>query len=840
MAAKRETLAEYLKWAALKPRTTDWSALVAYDKRKCNQLLLQQYIEKYDKQSVMPPINQAYGSSETTWSWLLDYVTDAPRLSFENNPDRNSAEVNMSMAIIGGKNVSLDDVTGSAQINRISSFDPLDYPQLVADRVELKDVGGTVTDDGEVVLDLGDPDSQRYTWEVMGDRIVHQRRMAGAFFKRMFREADPEKRTFSLGKLATTTQAFMKPQSFSLRTVMEEGAATRGAANFGNGAVEMRIAMDGELQGGFPGEDWLYPLPSDRPDMDTLTVFGSKFFMHGIIGKGTARAFNAPTAEFDGEQNSKGFTYRIKVKQGTQGALEVPRFTATVGGGRRVDYYGYTIPIFINSDELLTMSLYDSGSGEPHFEVGMGSEDAMREMKCYIANEERTFRMGLGFSATYFFSIDPTSRRLVVTLGNREGYVKVSNEGIEDFPEDVINHMNSDGFKWEVLGKAAEATLALFNGLDDIDVFVLHTLLFNAEDAVQLKTLHLPGEMVLFGSISPRLTTFAIDPIEIMLTHGGDHRFKTEPAVTGVTWRVENLRGDTTNPGQMNPATGEYIAPALADIHGTYKRVKVIATGPGTGSNRHISRALVTIVARSITLNPLVEICNVSASADHIETRKFSAHSLAGALNWRVEGVGSINPMADENGENLYRAPLKQEEGGPSFTIDEVVVANAATGQEQRSLIVLKHFPSALALSLDFQGLPAKQVKLIAKLAGNIPTVPLAWTCTPAEAGSMNPDTGIFTASTTTSSQFVVITALLDVAGMTFDGFTILFLPLAPLPPKPAPEIPQTPSLDELNDLLSEVYGKFEEVREDPSARERAKALLNTIATLAEDHQNGQ
>lgn len=104
----------------------------------------------------------------------------------------------------------------------------------------------------------------------------------------------------------------------------------------------------------------------------------------------------------------------------------------------------------------------------------------------------------------------------------------------------------------------------------------------------------------------------------------------------------------------------------------------------------------------------------------------------------------------------------------------------------------------------------------------------------------MNPDTGIFTASTTTSSQFVVITALLDIAGMTFDGFTILFLPLAPLPPKPAPEIPQTPSLDELNDLLSEVYGKFEEVREDPSARERAKALLNTIATLAEDHQNGQ
>ncbi|MBC3383553.1 hypothetical protein HU715_015780 [Pseudomonas sp. SWRI12] len=839
MSAPKKTLAQYLQWAALKPRTSEWSALVAYDKGKCNQLLLQEYIEKHDKHSVMPPINEAYSPGETDWSWLIDYVTDAPRLSFDNNPDPNSAEVNMKMAIMGGKNIKLDDVAGFAQVNRISSFDPLDHPELSADRVLLKDIQGSVTRDGKVVLDLGDAGSQRYIWEVKGDRIEHQRRMAGAFFKRKFREADEERRTFTLGTLARTTQEFMKPQSFKLRTIMEEGAAARGAANFGNGAVEMRIRMDDELEGGMPGEDWYYPLPSDRTDLDTLTIFGSRFLMHGIIGKGTARAFNAPNAEFEGETNTNGFTYRIKVKEGTQGALEVPRFTATVGGGRRIDYYGYLIPIFINAENLLTMTFYDSTMGEPHFEVGMGSEQNLTQMKCYFNSAERVFNMGFGFSATYAFSIDPTSRRLVVTLQDREGYLKVITEGTEDFPEDLKNDMTSERFKWEILGHAADATLKVFNGLDEIDIFLLHTLLFNAEDAVQLKTLDLPGEMILFGSINPRLTTFAIDPVEIMLTHGQNHTFKTVPPITGVKWRVEDLDGNTPGAGQMNETTGVYTAPSLADIQGTYKRVKVIATGPGNGP--HISRALVTVVARAITLNPLIEICNASKE-NETETRQLSAHSMDGVLGWSVIGGGSIDPTANENGENIYRAPLRKAPGAPTFTLDEVVVENTATGQKQSSFMVVKHFSQVLSVTLEYQGLPANQAKLIAKRNGVPISAGLTWSCMPEDAGSIDSVTGVFTASQTTNSQFVLIKARqysVDF-GIDDDGFSIQPLPLAPLPPKPQKEDSQTSAFDELKNLLSEASEKLEELCLDPTTREKANELLDNVTSIVEDTQNDQ
>ena len=231
MPAKRVTQREYLNWMALSPRTNKWSAFVAYDRDKCNQLLMQEYIEKFDNDSYLPPIDEPYATGETTWHWQLDYVTDVPRLSFENNSnDDTSAEVNMSMAVVGGTQVYLNDAGGTPEVTMISSFDPLDHPELQANRVALKDVKGEVNGAGSVTLDLGDPDVQKYIWEVSGSRIEHERRVAGAFFKRKFREAEPKRRSFKLGTLAYTEQEFLKPAVFKIRTVMEEGAQNISAA----------------------------------------------------------------------------------------------------------------------------------------------------------------------------------------------------------------------------------------------------------------------------------------------------------------------------------------------------------------------------------------------------------------------------------------------------------------------------------------------------------------------------------------------------------------------------------------------------------------------------------
>ena len=785
MAAPRRTLAQYLQWAALKPRTSEWSALVAYDRGQCNRLLLQEYIEKHDKHSLMPPINEAYRTGESTWSWLLDYVTDAPRLSFENNPGEQSAEVNMSVAIVGGKKVTLDDVAGQAQVKKISSFDPLDFPRLEAERVLLKDVQGSVSKGGEVLLDLGDPDSQRHRWQVTGDGLEHERLVAGAFFKRKFREADPVRRTFSLGTLAPTTQEFMKPQSFKLRTVMEEGAARLGAANYGDGAIEMRIAMDDELQGGLPGEDWIYPLPSDRPDLNALMMFGSRFFMHGIVGKGTARVFNAPDAQFDSRTDHRGFVEWLGIKSGTEGYLEVPPFEADVGG-RRVTFRNYKLPIYISQDHRLSMTLYRGADGSLSLGVGMGNQNSRRLMLCTVNGVSFHCLMGLGFSGTYRFSFDRTSRRLQVKLATFHSAVDYYPNPL--LPLDVAAYMYTPEFKNGLGDLVGLAVMQIFNGLEAVDVFTLNTLFFNAENAVQLETVDLIGEMLLFGTIGPRVGTFAIDPLEIMLSHGQTHRFRTIPETLGVRWVVEDLEGNTTGVGQMNANSGAYIAPSLAEIQGTYKRIKVIATSPGNSNSRHISRALVTVVARAITLNPLVETCNFSPETTD-ETRELSAHGTNGTLRWRVNGDGRINETADEHGKNTYRAPPKRVPGVPTFTIDEVVVENTATGQQQSCLIVVNHHGQMIAVSVELNNTLPHHAKLIATVGGQPLTEALTWSCLPAEAGSIDSTHGVFTASEVNSSQFVVITVLMERGGIKFDGFTILPLPLAPFPPKPAPEI---------------------------------------------------
>ncbi|WP_434656380.1 hypothetical protein J3P96_07675 [Pseudomonas sp. R3-56] len=795
MSAPRKTLQEYLQWAALKPRTNDWSALVAYDRDKCNQVLQQEYIGKYERASVMPPINEAYRSSENTWNWLLDYVTDAPRLSFENDPGNESAEINIRMAVIGGKDVTLDDASGFAQISRISSLDPLDHPQLLAERVWLKDVQGGVSKDGKILLDLGDAVAQQGIWEVTGHPLEKQRRMAGAFFKRKFRNADPLKRTFSLGTLAQTSQEFMKPQSFRLRTVMEAGGNLLNAVNYGNGALEIRIAMDDELAGGWPGQDWLYPLPSDHPELNALMIVGSRFLMNKIIAKGVDKLFGAEGVGYDGALNSKGFVDAIRVKRAVSPiSLRVPEFQVTDTKDNVLNFDGYYIRMYVDDADRLTVTLVAAPDGSSRLKLRVGTQDQGRAVSTKLNGQIlHSFVAFTEMISDYIFSLDEVSGQLKIDL-NFDSSIVTAERSPLAYPPAMRDYLYGngpikpgfgEGFKAHVTGKLMD----MFNSLEAIDLFILNTLIFNSESSVRLKTLNLTGDMVLFGSLDPRLEAFSIDPVEILVGHAQSHPFKTKPVTSNVTWTVRNLDGSTQGAGTIN-SSGVYTAPLLSDIQGTYKRVRVIATKGG-----HTSRALVSVVARTITLNPLIEICNASSSTLP-ETRELSAHTVNGILNWRVVGGGSIPYTAGQEGKNVYTAPLVQVQPVESFTVDEVVVKNTTTQQEQSTLMVVKYRPQSLVIKQSFEGGAGSRVKLVAALNGQIPAVPVQWKCIPADAGEINAATGFFTASQTTTSQFALITAVLDLAGIKFDGFTILPLPLSPLPPKPLPEEDQVVIFD--------------------------------------------
>ncbi|MFU2326187.1 hypothetical protein [Pseudomonas sp. NFX98] len=390
------------------------------------------------------------------------------------------------------------------------------------------------------------------------------------------------------------------------------------------------------------------------------------------------------------------------------------------------------------------------------------------------------------------FSIDKEARRVVIKFDLQLANVYVTDPG--QLPAWAIDYLGNNSpyfyqvkevFRRQLEEKLNEAAHA-------VDAFVLHSLLFNNTDAVQMKTIDVQADMISFGSISPRLTTFAIDPSEKLLGYGATHTFTTNPVVAGLKWSVSNLDGSSTGAGQIDADTGRYTAPGVDQIGGTYKRVKVTATG--TGSNPHVSKALVTIAARAVTLNPLVQTCQASDS--QTETRQFTANSLSGALKWTVIGDGRIPENANPDRTNVYTAPTKQDVGVSkrSFTVDEVKVTNTATQQTQSSFVVVTHDKQNLVLNMEVQG--TNQAKFSAKFNGQ--SLDPTWGLFPVTGAGSIDSTGLYTADSKSVHQFVIITARASMGDFFLgDAFSIQALPLGALPEKPNPEVAQG-SLDGL------------------------------------------
>jgi hypothetical protein len=57
MNATYQSIEELLQWFAVEPRTKRWDAMLAFDQSTVNTLLLQQYIERFNSDSYLPPVN---------------------------------------------------------------------------------------------------------------------------------------------------------------------------------------------------------------------------------------------------------------------------------------------------------------------------------------------------------------------------------------------------------------------------------------------------------------------------------------------------------------------------------------------------------------------------------------------------------------------------------------------------------------------------------------------------------------------------------------------------------------------------------------------------------------
>lgn len=348
---------ELLEWLALKPRTEGWGAVVAYNRKKCNDLLLQDYIHKFTTDSYLPPISESVPTGEANWELLHDWVTTQPRLSFENSSKTAGGKARMAMAVVGGSQISIDDVGGHNRAVAIKSLDALDYPKLIAEDVALSKTNGTVgKDTGEVVLDLGDPETAKGLWELTFANTQHERSKGGAFFKKYYRNADPKKRLYHLGKIAYTDQQYLKPQSFIIRTTTAPGAALHDASNFGDGAVELFIRMQGEAEGGIPPtDDWKH---LNTEEDDCTVLLSNKMVMQKCIYPGLKAVVDAGELEvvFD-EKVENGLIkgYVPKTNQEKSRAIALEGFQ--LGGYNVITYRDFLITLMSWRMEGVGLSL---------------------------------------------------------------------------------------------------------------------------------------------------------------------------------------------------------------------------------------------------------------------------------------------------------------------------------------------------------------------------------------------------------------------------------------------------------------------------------------------------
>ncbi|OPG70723.1 hypothetical protein B1218_38440, partial [Pseudomonas ogarae] len=120
--------------------------------------------------------------------------------------------------------------------------------------------------------------------------------------------------------------------------------------------------------------------------------------------------------------------------------------------------------------------------------------------------------------------------------------------------------------------------------------------------------------LALLGKVAPSLTNFVIDPPEPVIGPQGTVSFSAKPAATGLVWNVMNLPDETGDPGTIDSSTGVYVAPRDTNITGYQKRVLVMARA-GNGNS---SRALVSIVKRDISIDPLVFVATARSEGEEV------------------------------------------------------------------------------------------------------------------------------------------------------------------------------------------------------------------------------
>jgi len=720
MTTPPAAISNVLQMMTGKTVTLGWDVVVGYDASSVNDLFAQQFVGNVGTNQCFAPITVMVPISSVQVQ-LVNVVLGPPLISF--NPQLTDQQATVDLNFVAGDVLVLDQSGPVQYVNGYQSIVPGDQYTLQM-IVELEQVEGKVTKNRAVVVNL--QNASTYSANLLAGSAAAS--YLGQYFQALFEDEAQGTLTYELGSLTFGTSENLVPAWFDIRTQAHPNSST------GDGAVLLFVATNYNKQGGdLPGTSFPYLIPQSYGCyvvVASKTLFGnimSSYYQKHLAGSpaldvmtgsgsnpSSYLAFTGGGIDCGTITASWGGTISYKVWSGSKGSWPSgsPEYKHVT-----VPFNGLTIE---PSNNLLTVSWSNNWN-----EQWTGTTTFGRRAKASSSN------IMLSISGSFTATPKCGSTDVVSFSGSGSPAITFqSSSWLSTWFGDGDSRKQAGA---TMVGKAAPIAKQVLNfQIPQVDTFAVDHLLFPAENVMQLSDIYVPGDLVLFGSITPTATAFMVTPLQSVIAAGETLQLAVTNGVTVSSWAIHPLVGSISQ-------SGVYTAPSSVP-----KAVPIVvtATAPSSSSTSDEATAILTVVPSPISVSPAFTMVFPSG-----EPVQFNAAVLGnlGAPAWSlspsVASVGSIDATG------LYTPPSPL----PSGVVTSVTITATVGGQSASALVALVDTVMAFNLSPMYATLTASETQQFTATDGTdtgTGDTTFNWSVLPSAsgAGRIDKTTGLYTA----------------------------------------------------------------------------------------------
>lgn len=816
---KKQTVEEFVTEMKKGPQTFGWDVVLAFARDKTNQILQQDYIDRFHaNDSYLPLIDDKIPTSAGRIHHYLEQLqVTTPVLSFINASIEDSM-ARLQLRSIAGKMIEAEQPTGTTrrEIMRVAMVDGLVGPTLQMD-IRLAAVTGDVGEAGEVVLDMSADNVFRSYFN--GVDTEFQASLLAThlqnYIDKNFKESE---KVYPLSKLRLNDEDALQPGKFIIRTHARDDVNVLGSDAYEDGLVLIFVALKGNDQGSYPNTSMMYLLP-EGGEYSTNLVLSNDLILRQLLLPELYKREQLKDAKFVSETDQGklvlayyasqgGLRYEWESENYSSKGFKVDSFLCSFA--QREDGYEARMRAEIADDSFYIRwnGTAKDCEGHGHWRASFGGAP-----------------MSLWYDG-YYNSMWEFSQRLHWSLSTVEGRKHITMRSAEGDYNFETKHMrggdrDDSGAKPEYEAGLENVKVDMrekFGWLQDdikdlgfsLDAFRLNGLLFSDESVVEPEVLRVPGDMCVLGKLSAARTEYTLTPAMPVVAAGVPFTFTIEPASSEFNWHVENVPGDTGYVGTIE--NGVYTPPSAESFGHTFKRAIVTASkGEWTG------KALVNVVATPLSVFPLV--ATVGAEAGYtLWAASVDGEELTATVEGNAEGdvVAGSDPFVQQVWKYETKITVPEKGWNPPLEdlldyvlrVDKVVIKSASHGVSNEIAMIV---PLASTGQYFVEVVEAKsggktaalQMELWSKgfSSGAYPISPeeVTWRLLVGK-GTLDENTGVYTPKAGVHEHYFAVAGLHLTWGKDEDGEPIIVLKAFGYKIIPVPFV----SLEKLNSILGD------------------------------------